>query len=579
MKKNRVVATDSSGLRRRAEERLRQSQPKNEDLTLSPGDMQRLVHELSVHQIELEMQQEELLQSRDELEHALERYTRLYDFAPAGYLTLTADGTILEANLRATTMLGVDRSLLKGARLGMFVAPEDIHVFHALMERVFSHQEPGYCDVMLFCEDASLAIRRIVHLHAVVQDDGHSCWTVLSDVTRQKQIECEHAALQATLVQVQKMESIGRLAGGVAHDFNNMLQVQLGNLELLLSTGELNESVRLILSDLQNSVMKSAGIVRQLLAFARKQIIRPRVLDFNAAITNILSMLGRILGEHVKLIFTSGEGLWPVKMDAVQIDQIITNLALNARDAIKERGTLFIATHNVTVDALFCKCHPEIVPGDYVLLEVRDDGAGMEKNVLDLVFEPFFTTKSMTEGAGLGLAVVYGIVRQNNGAVLANSIKGAGTTFEIYLPRSVTDLSSPLSGAADKVPGGDETILVVDDENSLRDLIGILLESVGYRVLLAGSAAEALSLSDAHPGTVQLLITDMMMPGMNGRELAREMIGVRPDIKTLLVSGYLADSLEVTGDSKSPVLPFLGKPFSRVQLARKVRELLDATAQ
>jgi two-component system, cell cycle sensor histidine kinase and response regulator CckA len=198
MKKNRAIATDISGLRCRAEERLRETQSKNDGLSMSPGDMQRLIHDLSVHQIELEMQQEELLQSREELEHALERYTRLYDFAPAGYLTLAVDGTILEVNLTATMMLGVDRSLLKGARLGMFVPPEEVKVFHAFLERVFRHQEPGCCDVTLLHEDTSLATRRIVHIDAVVQDDGQSCWAVLSDVTRQKQIESLRDKFPAT---------------------------------------------------------------------------------------------------------------------------------------------------------------------------------------------------------------------------------------------------------------------------------------------------------------------------------------------------------------------------------------------
>ncbi|ACF43563.1 two-component system sensor histidine kinase NtrB [Pelodictyon phaeoclathratiforme] len=435
MKKSQATVTDISELRCRAEDHLRKSQPGEQGFSLSQGDMHRMIHELSVHQIELQMQQEELLQSKDELEDALARYTRLYDFAPVGYLTLAVDGTILDANLTATTMFGVDRSLLKGSCMALFVAPEEMRVFKALMERVFSHQAQGSCDLTLCYESLSATLRCTVHIDAVIQDDGQSCCMALSDVTRQKRIEREHAAIQITLVQAQKMESIGRLAGGVAHDMNNMLQVQLGNIEYLLSMGELSESVRLTLSDLQNSVMRSAGIVRQLLAFARKQIIHPKVLDFNAAITTILRMLGHILGEHIKLIFAPGTLLWSVKIDAVQIDQIMTNLALNARDAIKVNGTLFIVTRNVVVEADFCHDHSELIPGDYVLLEVRDDGFGMEKEVLDYVFEPYFTTKFMGDGAGLGLAMVYGIVQQNHGAIFASSIKGTGTTFAIYLPR------------------------------------------------------------------------------------------------------------------------------------------------
>ncbi len=546
MKKNKVIADDLSALRQRAEERIRKSELKSKGVSLTPDEMHRIIHELSVHQIELEMQQEELLQSREDLEKGLERYTELYDFAPVGYLTLARDSTILEVNLTATKMLGLERSLLKGARLALFIAPEESKVFHALLERVFSHQESGDCEVLLVGEGDPSTSQRIVHINAVVHDDGQSCWTVLSDITRQKLIERENAALQATLLQAQKMESIGRLAGGVAHELNNMLQVMLGNIDFVVATEEFGGKSKLVLAELRNSVNKSAGIIRQLLAFARKQVIKPIVLDLNVTIEYILKILEHMFGEQIRLIFTPGDNLWRVKMDPAQIDQIVTNLALNARDAIKDAGAFFITTHNILVDAAFCECHPELVLGDYVLLEVRDDGCGMDKETLNSIFEPFFTTKSMTEGTGLGLAMVYGIVRQNRGAILPYSTKGKGTTFEIYLPRSIEhNLSSLLSGSAENVPGGNETIMVVDDERALRDLMTFFLKSFGYNVLNAGSAEEALSLSDAFSDTIELLVTDMVMPGMNGRELSEQMTRRRPALKTLLVSGYSPDFLSV----------------------------------
>ena len=577
MKKNKVNADDLSALRQRAEERIRKSELKSKGVSLTPDEMHRIIHELSVHQIELEMQQEELLQSREDLEKGLERYTELYDFAPVGYLTLARDSTILEVNLTATKMLGLERSLLKGARLALFIAPEESKVFHALLERVFSHQESGDCEVLLVGEGDPSTSQRIVHINAVVHDDGQSCWTVLSDITRQKLIERENAALQATLLQAQKMESIGRLAGGVAHELNNMLQVMLGNIDFVVATEEFGGKSKLVLAELRNSVNKSAGIIHQLLAFARKQVIKPIVLDLNVTIEHILKILEHMFGEQIRLIFTPGDNLWRVKMDPAQIDQIVTNLALNARDAIKDAGAFFITTHNILVDAAFCECHPELVLGDYVLLEVRDDGCGMDKETLNSIFEPFFTTKSMTEGTGLGLAMVYGIVRQNRGAILPYSTKGKGTTFEIYLPRSIEhNLSSLLSGSAENVPGGNETIMVVDDERALRDLMTFFLKSFGYNVLNAGSAEEALSLSDAFSDTIELLVTDMVMPGMNGRELSEQMTRRRPALKTLLVSGYSPDSFECKGEARSITMLFLGKPFSRVQLALKVRELLES---
>ncbi len=436
MKKNRALSENLLALRRRAEERLLENKPNSEGFCLSPGDMHRMIHELLVHQIELEMQQEELLQSRDDLEKGLERYTELYDFAPVGYLTLACDSTVLEVNLTATRMVGVERSLMKGVRFVLFVDPEEGWVFNALMERVFSHQEPAFCEVLLAHEDDPLAPRCVVRIEAVVHDDGQSCRMVLSDITRQKQIETENTRLQATLLQSRKMESIGRLAGGVAHEFNNMLQVMLGNIELLIAREELDVSAHRSLIAVRSSIMKSARIVSQLLAFGGKQMISPTTLNLNVVVEHIIKMLQRLLGEHIKVIFTPGEGLWSVKMDSTQIEQLLIKLALNARDAIKESGTLSITTRNVVVDRTFCSTHTEMVPGDYVLLQVHDDGSDIDKEILDSVFEPFFLTKSLTEGTGLGLAAVYGIVRQNRGAIYAFSRKGAGTIFDIYMPRS-----------------------------------------------------------------------------------------------------------------------------------------------
>ncbi len=436
MKKNRVSSFEFSELRRRAEERLKNIEKKSQGFSISPSEMHRIIHELSVHQIELEMQQEELLQSRDAMERGLERYTELYDFAPVGYLTLARDSTILEVNLTATTMLGVDRTLLKGARFALLVDREGLKSFNALMERVFSHKEPRFCEVMLLHEENSVTPQRVVRIDAVVHDDGQSCRAVLSDVTHQKQIERENAELQLTLLQAQKMESIGRLAGGVAHEFNNSLQVMLGHIEILISKRELEVDTRLALAEVRNSVMKLAEIVRKLLAFSRKQFRKPTTIDLNAALDEQQRTLECLLGEKIKLIFTPDDGLWPVQMYLPQIDQIMHNLALNAKDAMKEGGSFFISTRNVVVDAAFSQFHPEIVPGDYVVVEVRDDGCGMDRETLDSVFEPFFTTKSMSEATGLGLAMVYGIVRQNQGTILVRSIKGRGTTFDIYFPRS-----------------------------------------------------------------------------------------------------------------------------------------------
>ena len=575
MKKSTPDAGNYSELKRLIEERLPKRLLKKTDGSISINEMHSIIHELSVRQITLEMQQEELLQSSEDLEKGLERYTELYDFAPLGHFTLAFDGTILDVNLTGTKLLGMDRALLIGCRFETFVVREDVKVFNALIEQVFNQREPGYCEVSLLNDQEPSVHRLTVHIDAVVTSDSQECWVVLSDITRQKQIEQENAALQQSMVQAQKMESIERLAGNVAHDFNNMLQVMLGKIDLLMATEELKSSTRETFSELRNAVLQSTGLTYQLLTIARKQSINPRTVDFNAAIAKMLTMLRFVIGEHITLIYTPGDNLWPVKMDVSQLEQILANLATNSKEAIQNTGTLSIETRNVTVDEAFCNVHPYTMPGGYVLLVVHDDGCGMDKETLDSLFEPFFTTKSIESSTGLGLATVYGIVRQNKGAINVFSQKGTGTTFEIYLPRSVGEESSIQSAGVNGTSGvGNETILLVEDEQSVRDVARAFLESFGYTVLVAESPAEALSLSDLHSGAIQLLITDMIMPGMSGRHLALQMAKSRPELRNLFISGYSSDSFELEKES-GIYMPFLGKPFSRMELGHKVREILD----
>ena len=581
MKKKKALAEGLSELRRKAEERWPEIQKKNA-VPSSSEEMHRVIHELSIHQIELEMQQEELLLSRDELEESLERYTELYEFAPLGYLTLARDSTICEVNLTATKMLGEERSSLKGDRFGRFVDQDDLTIFNTFIEQVFNRIEPKYAQIRLLNDDTnqlpndSSIPEMTVRIDAVVSDDGQECRAILTDITKQKQIEEQNAALQIKLMQAQKMESIGRLAGGVAHDFNNMLQVMLGNLDLLIDTEDLKSNIREIFSDLRMSVLKSAGLTSQLLAFARRQPIDIQVLDFNDTVSKTLNMLKRILGANIELNYSLSKDLWPVKMDSTQIDQIITNLAINAKESIQGIGTVSFETRNISIDAAFCKHHPEMLPGDYVLLVVHDNGKGMDKATLDSVFEPFFSTKSKTSSTGLGLATVYGIVMQNNGAIIVSSEIRKGTTFEIYLPCYAGKLSpSPSVKANEEIAEGNETILFVEDDKLVRDITLEFLKSFGYTVLVAESPAEARSIFKDYSGTVHLLITDVIMPGMNGRDLALLLMKSRPSLKILLISGYANDSLKSKGN-QHVTLPFLGKPFSRIELALKVRGILDS---
>lgn len=474
MKKNGVYSKNFTELRSQAEEYLKRGLYKTPEPSASHDEMQRIIHELEVHQIELELQQEELLQSRDELEMGLERFTELYDFAPLGYLTLSRDGTILQVNLSGTKLLGVSRSELIGDRFGRFVATEEGRSdFTLLLERVFSSSDNCFCEVVLQKDEYSLPqvddmlLRnkgslqyRTVRIDAVVSKDGQECRAAVSDISLQKQAEKENAALQSSLVQFRKMESIGRLAGGFAHDFNNLLQVMLGNIDHLIVAKGVNSSVREQLSDLRMIVLKSAKLPHQLLVFARKQAIEPTVIDVNAAVSEMLNMLRRLIGEDINLVFTPAKELWPVRIDPSQVDQIMANLAINSRDAIHGAGILSIETRNVVIDAVYCRSNSEALPGEYVQLVVRDNGRGIDKEAIKSIFEPFFTTKPMMESSGFGLSTVYGIVRQNNGFIEVFSRDGEGTTFEIYIPRCCVEVpgSSPATKSVEEPVDG-ETIL------------------------------------------------------------------------------------------------------------------------
>ena len=388
------------------------------------------------------------------------------------------------------------------------------------------------------------------------------------DITHEVQLENQ-------LRQAQKMEAVGRLAGGVAHDFNNLLMGIMGYAELCRDEIAPDHPIRKLLNEITREAERSAEITRQLLAFARKQVIAPRVLDLNDAVAGMLKMLRRLIGEDINLAWLPGAALWPVKLDPSQVDQILANLCLNARDAIAGVGKITLETGNLTIDADYCASHADAIPGAYVFLAVSDTGAGMSPETLAQIFEPFFTTKEIGKGTGLGLATVYGIVKQNHGFIYAYSEPGQGATFKIYLPQVADEaVATTVSSAAEAPAGRGETILVVEDEKSLREICRRFLEGLGYEFLVAETPGEALKLVDQHPGDIQLLLTDVVMPGMNGRQLANRISAAKPGIRVLLMSGYTADVMADRGVLEENTA-FIGKPFTRDVLARKVREVLD----
>ncbi|MCG8551903.1 MAG: ATP-binding protein, partial [Desulfobacterales bacterium] len=381
--------------------------------------------------------------------------------------------------------------------------------------------------------------------------------------------------LQKQLNQAQKMEAIGRLAGGVAHDFNNMLGVILGYVELAFEKIDSGHDLYADMEEIQKAAERSAALTKQLLTFARKQIISPEVLDLNDAVDSMLKMLRRLIGEDIDLSWMPADSLWPVEIDPSQVNQILANLCVNARDAIAGVGKLTIETQKKTFDQAYCAGHAGFKIGDYVMLAVTDNGCGMNQETLNNLFEPFFTTKNMGEGTGLGLAIIYGIVKQNNGFINVYSEPGRGTCFKIYLPKyRISEEASKETVTEKPVPTGNETILLVEDEPAILKMTRMMLERKGYSVLPADGPADAIRITNEHVGKIDLLMTDVVMSEMNGRDLAKKVTGVFPDIKLLFMSGYAGDVIIHKGVLDDGVA-FIQKPFSTNDLAKKIRKVLD----
>jgi PAS domain S-box-containing protein len=389
--------------------------------------------------------------------------------------------------------------------------------------------------------------------------------------------ETERRQLEEQLRQAQKLEAVGRLAGGIAHDFNNLLTIINGYCNLVLSGTDRDSLAYGLIEEVLKAGNRAASLTHQLLAFSRKQVLQPVVLDLNEAVASNQKMLRRLIGEDVALVTDLAPGLRPIRADPGQVEQVLLNLAVNARDAMPRGGTLVVQTANVRVGEAGAEACPELPPGPYVRLEVRDTGTGMDAATLAHMFEPFFTTKGPGRGTGLGLATVYGIVKQSNGHIRVTSAPGRGTTFTIYFPP--VDEAAPLPATRlsfSDAPRGHETVLVGEDEGGVRGLICQILAALGYTVREARSGADALALADRHEGALDLLVTDVVMPGMSGRERADRLLAVRPGLKVLFLSGYLDDAILRYG-IQTESTPFVQKPFSPQALARKVRELLGTT--
>ncbi len=491
------------------------------------------------------------------------RFRSYVENAPFGVFIADREGRYIEANPAAAAITGYSREELLSMSIPDTLAPEDrengARHFRTLLEAGRSDGEMYY----------------------LRKDGKRRRWQVLAVALNRErylgfvQDVTERESLESQLRQAQKMESVGRLAGGVAHDFNNLIMGIMGYAEMCREEVGENHPIREWLDEITYEAERSANLTRQLLAFARRQTIAPKVLDLNDAVVNILKMLRRLIGEDIDLAWEPGADLWPVKIDPGQVDQLLANLCVNARDAISGAGKVTIETENAAIDEAYCAQQVEARPGKFVMLAVSDNGGGMDRETLDHVFEPFFTTKGVGKGTGLGLATVYGIVKQNEGFINVYSEPGKGATFRIYLPRSLEEAAvKPPAAPASASPGGSETILLVEDEPSLRVTISRNLQRLGYTVLAAESPEAAQRIAAESAGKIALLLTDVVMPGMSGRELAGKLTRDFPALKVLYMSGYTANVIAHRGILEQGV-HFLSKPVTRDELARKLREILD----
>ena len=510
--------------------------------------------------------------AQEALREKTEELDRFFTLALDLFCIADTDGYFRRLNPQWEKVLGYSLQELEGCRFLDLVHPDDQAATLAAVAEIANQKAVLDFANRYRCKDGSY---RWIEWRS--QPAGGLIYAAARDITERRRAVEEREELQAQLIQAQKMESVGRLAGGVAHDFNNMLQVTLGNAALALEDLPPDSPLRESLEEIQKSAQRSADLTRQLLAFARKQTINPKVLDLNDTVGGMLKMLRRLIGEDIDLAWMPGAELWPVKVDPSQIDQILANLCVNARDAIVGTGKVTIETNNVTLDDAYAKTQPECVPGDYVMMTVNDTGQGMDAVTRAHLFEPFFTTKDVGKGTGLGLATVFGIVKQNQGLIHVYSEPGLGTTFRIYLPRAGAKSLVASQKTSQRLLRGTETVLLVEDEEQILNLGRRILTQQGYTVRVAPTPEVALAVAAEHTGPIHLLITDVVMPGMNGKELRERLRASHPDLKCLFISGYTADVIAYSGVLDEGV-EFLQKPFTADSLATRVREVLELDA-
>ena len=542
---------------------------KNQELVLTTEQLRQLNEQL----------EEKVRERTTAIEESASRYRMLFEQSPHGVLLIDPEtGRAMEFNETAHRQLGYSREEFVPITIADYEGQEKPEETEGKIRKILQGERIDFQtshrtkdgeirDVLVTAQAITLSGRSVLH-------------TIFQDITDKTKAERELAQSTEQLRQSQKIEAVGRLAGGVAHDFNNLLTVITGYCELMMTKIGEGNPLWQDLQEISKSADRAAALTRQLLAFSRRQILQPKVLEIDTLVPEMDKMLRRLIGEDIDLVTNLGAGAGKVKVDPGQIEQVIVNLVINSRDAMPGGGTITIETATVELDEAYVRVHGGAWPGPHVMLAVSDTGCGMPPEILSKAFDPFFTTKEKGKGTGLGLSTVFGIVKQSGGCLYVYSEPGRGTAMKIYLPR-VTGKTAPKDERPDaEMAGhlhGSETILLVEDEETLRKLASAILEGYGYTVLSAGNGEEALRVVGNSPGIPHLLVTDVIMPKMGGRELSDRIKAIHPGTRVLFMSGY-TDNAIVHHGVLEPGVSYLQKPFTPKGLARKVREVLDATS-
>ncbi len=566
-------------------------------------DTTELIHELGVHEIELAMQNEELRRGHEALVRSRDAYRELYDGAPVGYLTLDARGVCLDANVTATRLFGVEHDALVGLPLPSLLSRGEADRLSRHLQEALGGDETVTCVLELARSDGAT-----LHLHldtvAAAGVAGKVCRTSVADISERQRLldelrelnrELEDRVVQRTaalreanaqlqhelgerrriedeLVAARKLEAVGRLAGGVAHDFNNLLTIVQLELATLSSRVAGDPDAERSTHELAQAVGRAASLTGKLLAFARREVVRPEPLDLAQVVRELEPMVRRLLPPEVELaVHLSAPEVWVVA-DRAGLERVVINLAVNARDSIEGSGRMALSVDEVTLDGIEARQLAGARAGDFVRLTLRDTGCGMSRDQLSHIFEPFYTTKGVDQGSGLGLATVYGIVTQAGGFFEVDSAPGAGTAFSVLLPRSRQAAARESRPVEASPVGGDETVLVVDDQAPVRSALARVLRDAGYTAFEAGGAVEGLSVLSQQQGRVHLVISDVIMPGPDGAAFARDIARLYPKLPVILMSGYTDEAVVAEGDR------FLHKPFDPDTLLRAVRTALDHPA-